>query len=128
VEGNQVKPIIGITAFVEDDLSAHLNAAYSKSVIEAGGIPLIIPLGVEEDAAQILALTDGLLLSGGYDVHPFLFGAEPSPKLGKIHPARDAVELALIEKVDRGGARWRNNFENLQSLSVFAILLSSFSF
>ncbi|WP_249664423.1 gamma-glutamyl-gamma-aminobutyrate hydrolase family protein, partial [Lysinibacillus sp. D4B1_S16] len=75
------KPIIGITAFVEDDLSAPLNAAYRKSVIEAGGIPLIIPLGVEEDAAQILALTDGLLLSGGDDVQPFLFGAEPSPKL-----------------------------------------------
>ncbi len=92
-----MKPVIGITAFVEDDLSTHLNAAYSKSIIAAGGIPLIIPLGVEEDAAQILALTDGLLLSGGYDVHPFLFGAEPSPKLGKIHPARDTVELALIE-------------------------------
>jgi len=95
--GKQVKPIIGITAFVEDDLSSRLNAAYSKSIIDAGGIPLIIPLGVEEDATQILSLTDGLLLSGGYDVHPFLYGAEPAPKLGKIHPARDTVELALIE-------------------------------
>ncbi|MFJ8458748.1 gamma-glutamyl-gamma-aminobutyrate hydrolase family protein [Lysinibacillus xylanilyticus] len=92
-----MKPVIGITAFVEDDLSSRLNAAYSKSVIEAGGIPLIIPLGVEEDVAQILSLTDGLLLSGGYDVHPFLFGAEPTPKLGKVHPERDSVELALIE-------------------------------
>ena len=92
-----MKPIIGITAFVEDDLSSRLNAAYSKSIIEAGGIPLIIPIGVEEEAAQILALTDGLLLSGGHDVHPFLFGAEPSLKLGKNHPARDTIELALIE-------------------------------
>ncbi|WP_223552973.1 MULTISPECIES: gamma-glutamyl-gamma-aminobutyrate hydrolase family protein [Lysinibacillus] len=92
-----MKPVIGITAFVEDDLSSRLNAAYSKSVIEAGGIPLIIPLGIEEDVAQILSLTDGLLLSGGYDVHPFLFGAEPTPKLGKVHPERDSVELALIE-------------------------------
>lgn len=95
--GKQVKPIIGITAFVEEDLSSRLNVAYSKSIIEAGGIPLIIPIGVEEEAAQILALTDGLLLSGGHDVHPFLFGAEPSLKLGKIHPARDTIELALIE-------------------------------
>ncbi|WP_068983041.1 gamma-glutamyl-gamma-aminobutyrate hydrolase family protein [Lysinibacillus xylanilyticus] len=92
-----MKPVIGITAFVEDDLSSRLNAAYSKSVIEAGGIPLIIPLGIEKDVAQILSLTDGLLLSGGYDVHPFLFGAEPTPKLGKVHPERDSVELALIE-------------------------------
>ncbi len=58
-----MKPIIGITAFVEDDLSSRLNVAYSKSIIKAGGIPLIIPIGVEEEAAQILALTDGLLLS-----------------------------------------------------------------
>ncbi|MFJ7730301.1 gamma-glutamyl-gamma-aminobutyrate hydrolase family protein [Lysinibacillus sp. NPDC097231] len=92
-----MKPVIGITAFVEDDLSSGLNAAYSKSIIEAGGIPLIIPLGVEADVAQILSLTDGLLLSGGHDVHPFLFGAEPTPKLGKVHPERDSVELALIE-------------------------------
>ena len=45
-----MKPIIGITAFVEDDLSSRLNVAYSKSIIEAGGIPLIIPIGVEEEA------------------------------------------------------------------------------
>ncbi|MFJ7406941.1 MULTISPECIES: gamma-glutamyl-gamma-aminobutyrate hydrolase family protein [unclassified Lysinibacillus] len=91
-----MKPIIGITAFAEDDLSSRLNVAYSRSVIKAGGIPLIIPLGVEEDVAQILSLTDGLLLSGGHDVHPFEFGAEPLPKLGQIHPERDKVELALI--------------------------------
>ncbi len=95
--GDDMKPIIGITAFAEDDLSSRLNAAYSKSIIEAGGVPLIIPIGVEEDVAQILSLTDGLLLSGGHDVHPFLFGAEPTPKLGKIHPERDSVELSLIE-------------------------------
>ncbi|POZ57487.1 putative glutamine amidotransferase [Lysinibacillus sphaericus] len=91
-----MKPIIGITTFAEDDLSSRLNVAYSNSIIEAGGIPLIIPLGVEEDAAQILSLTDGLLLSGGHDVHPFEFGAEPLPKLGQIHPERDKVELALL--------------------------------
>lgn len=95
--GDKMKPIIGITAFAEDDLSSRLNAAYSKSIIEAGGVPLIIPLGIEEDVTQILSLTDGLLLSGGHDVHPFLFSAEPTPKLGKIHPERDAVELSLIE-------------------------------
>lgn len=58
-----MKPIIGITAFVEDDLSSRLNAAYSKSIIDAGGIPLIIQLG-RRRGSQILALTDGLLLSG----------------------------------------------------------------
>ncbi|WP_249713116.1 gamma-glutamyl-gamma-aminobutyrate hydrolase family protein, partial [Bacillus cereus] len=63
---------------MEDDLSSRLNAAYRKSIIDAAGIPLIIPIGVEEDATQILSLTDGLLLFGGYDVHPFLYGAEPA--------------------------------------------------
>lgn len=90
-----MKPIIAITACAEDDLSSRLNAAYSKSIIAAGGIPMIIPLGVEGDVAQILSISDGLLLSGGHDVHPFHFGAEPSPKLGQIYPERDTVELAL---------------------------------
>lgn len=90
-----MKPIIAITACAEDDLSSRLNKAYSKSVLDAGGIPIIIPLDVEADVAQILAIADGLLLSGGHDVHPFHFGAEPSPKLGQIYPERDAVELAL---------------------------------
>lgn len=89
------KPIIAITACAEDDLSSRLNRAYSKSILDAGGIPLIIPLEVEADVEQILMIADGLLLSGGHDVHPFHFGAEPSPKLGQIHPERDAVELAL---------------------------------
>ncbi|MGE7092989.1 gamma-glutamyl-gamma-aminobutyrate hydrolase family protein [Lysinibacillus sp. NPDC048646] len=91
-----MKPVIGITAFAEDDLSSRLNVAYCKSIIEAGGIPLIIPLEVDKDVAQILSLTDGLLLSGGYDVHPFHFGAEPSTGLGQIQPERDTLELALI--------------------------------
>lgn len=90
-----MKPIIAITACAEDDLSSRLNTAYSKSILEAGGIPIIIPFGVEEDVAQILSISDGLLLSGGHDVHPFYFGAEPSPKLGQIYPERDTVELAL---------------------------------
>ncbi|MGN4126035.1 gamma-glutamyl-gamma-aminobutyrate hydrolase family protein [Lysinibacillus sphaericus] len=92
-----MKPIIGITAFAENDLSSRLNVAYGKSIIEAGGIPLIIPLGVEADVAQVLSLTDGLLLSGGYDVHPFHFGQEPSLGLGQIQPERDSLELALIK-------------------------------
>ncbi|MFJ7735037.1 gamma-glutamyl-gamma-aminobutyrate hydrolase family protein [Lysinibacillus sp. NPDC097287] len=90
-----MKPIIAITACAEDDLSSRLNAAYSKSVLEAGGIPMILPFGVEADVAQILSISDGLLLSGGHDVHPFHFGAEPSPKLGQIYPERDTVELTL---------------------------------
>ena len=89
------KPIIAITACAEDDLSSRLNKAYSESVLDGGGIPIIIPLGVEADVEQILMIADGLLLSGGHDVHPFLFGADPLPKLGHIHPERDEVELAL---------------------------------
>ncbi|MFJ7952456.1 gamma-glutamyl-gamma-aminobutyrate hydrolase family protein [Lysinibacillus sp. NPDC096418] len=93
-----MKPVIAITACAEDDLSSRLNAAYSKSILEAGGIPIIVPFGVDEDVSQVLSIADGLLLSGGHDVHPFYFGAEPSPKLGQIYPERDMVELALTNR------------------------------
>ncbi|MEG0258617.1 MAG: gamma-glutamyl-gamma-aminobutyrate hydrolase family protein [Lysinibacillus sp.] len=93
-----MKPVIALTMFVEDDLSVRLNAAYSKCVVEAGGIPLLVPLGVDADVKQILTLVDGLLLTGGHDIHPFIFGEEPRPKLGKICPERDAVEILLTQE------------------------------
>ncbi len=76
-----------------------INEAYTKSVINAGGIPFAIPFDVEKDVSQIVDMIDGLLLSGGGDVHPHTFGEEPHQKLGQVSSARDRVELALVEEV-----------------------------
>ena len=93
-----MKPIIGISSNIkENHLSVPLENIYS--VTKFGGVPLILP-NVEEDAASTMAeLLDGLLLTGGGDIDPTLFGEEPHPKLGNVIPERDVFELALIQKM-----------------------------
>jgi putative glutamine amidotransferase len=94
------RPAIGITIGY-DDRRAGLHALredYVKSVELAGGLPLVLAPGVPADAAEILDRLDGLVLSGGSDVDPVLYGQAPDPKLGTVIRARDDFELALARE------------------------------
>ena len=62
---------------------AGLNEAYSKAVLRAGGIPVVIPPMDEEAMLRILDSCDGLLLPGGEDVDPAIYGEGRSEKLGR---------------------------------------------
>ena len=96
-----MKPIIGITSNVEERTNQihNLNDNYIKAITRAGGIPMIIPVGLEEDVSQLSAFLDGLVLSGGHDVDPMLFGEEPHRDLGDVSPARDSIEIALAAEM-----------------------------
>lgn len=91
-----MKPIIGITMTTNNGQYC-INEAYVKSIIQAGGIPVNIPFGVESDVEQLLEGIDGLLLTGGVDVHPHFFDEEPHINIGQIMLERDEVELVLTE-------------------------------
>lgn len=87
-----MKPIIGVT--LDWDKGVYqVNETYIKAIIEAGGIPVCLPYVEEEDGDQIIHAIDGLLLTGGGDIHPFFFGEEPKPKLGKVITNRDEREI-----------------------------------
>lgn len=94
-----IKPIIGITAHVELDYKHSLTNDYIQSIIQAGGIPVILPIGLDSDVEQLAKKIDGLVVTGGGDIDPILFGEEPHPKLGMISPGRDTFEIAMIEKM-----------------------------
>ena len=93
-------PRIGVGGLVRQwDGAARsgVNAAYLASVIAAGGVPLVLsPLIGPDHAATALEGLDGLLLTGGEDVDPSLYGAAPSPHLGAVSRERDLFELALF--------------------------------
>jgi putative glutamine amidotransferase len=75
---------------------------YVRAVEGAGGLPLLLAPGAPEDAAEILDHVDALLLTGGADVDPALYGAARHPAVGRVLPERDAFEIALArEALDR---------------------------
>jgi len=74
-----------------------LNSAYVKSLELAGLVPLVVPPLSNDDAARaVVSRVEGVLLTGGEDVDPPLYGQARSPQCGPSNPARDRTELALI--------------------------------
>ncbi|MCC6990928.1 MAG: gamma-glutamyl-gamma-aminobutyrate hydrolase family protein [Acidobacteria bacterium] len=70
---------------------------YLESVRRAGATPLELTLA--DDPAAIAARVDGLMLTGGGDVDPALYGATPHATFGAAEPGRDAFEIALVRAV-----------------------------
>lgn len=90
-------PVIGITANFRDG-NAALAEGYYRSVLEAGGVPVIIPPYPERDAlVGTLKHCDAVLLSGGADIDPRYMGEEPDyALLHAVNPRRDEQELLLV--------------------------------
>lgn len=109
-----MKPLIGITCnFSHDDtpgLTTHyglleqkwhmLADEYIRAVENAGGIPVILPIYKnKESMAEALEHLDGVLISGGNDVDPSLYGEFIIKEVGAIVPERDAQDLAITRAI-----------------------------
>jgi putative glutamine amidotransferase len=97
-----MRPIVGITSYAEEvawgawvEPSAVVPLAYVRAVERSGGRPLVVPPS-EEGIEETLAVLDGLILSGGSDVHPELYDADPHPETTDVREDRDRAELALL--------------------------------
>jgi putative glutamine amidotransferase len=81
----------------------YLLSDYSQALLQAGGASVIIPAA--QDRAGLSAVLDrvqGLILSGGPDIHPRRYGEEPIAGLGEIDAVLDEMELAVARlAVDR---------------------------
>lgn len=95
------KPLIGLTPTRMPNPSGRpafgINQPYVNSIRDAGGIPLLVPLGLsEDDLESLLNRLDGVLFTGGYDVDPHLYGKEPLLGDAGIDAERDQLEGQLI--------------------------------
>jgi putative glutamine amidotransferase len=98
------RPLIGITSYAEDSVrwgawdvpAALIPLAYVEAVGRAGGRALLVPPS-PEGVAETLDALDGLVLSGGSDLDPDVYDAEPHPETDNVRPERDRAELALLE-------------------------------
>ena len=94
-----MRPVVGITLGDGDRPGYHsMREDYVRSVERAEAVPVVLPALRPEDAAALLERLDGLVLSGGIDVDPALYGREPHPKLGRVDRRRDEFELALTRE------------------------------
>lgn len=94
-----MKPLIGLSASRAKEHRHTLSNTYIKAIIRAGGIPVILPSGIENDIDALIEQFDGFVLTGGGDVDPSYFGEDPHAELGNIEPERDAFEVALAKEL-----------------------------
>ena len=95
-------PLIGITTSRGQNAHhlpySYVLDAYVQSILNAGGLPVLIPGGL--GARQIEALRsrlDGILLTGGGDIDPQRFNGRPHARVYGVDAERDALEAALVE-------------------------------
>ncbi len=109
------RPLIGITSLAlrENDWTELslglwkdcLFRDYTQSVVAAGGILVGIPILEDKDLiADLLARVDGVILTGGPDIYPYLYGEEMRPGMGNSDHMSDQMEIEIA----------RLTFENKQ--------------
>jgi putative glutamine amidotransferase len=101
-------PLIGLTTYREPaqwgvwhQRADLLPSQYAAAVTATGGIPVLLPpVEVAGAADVVVARLDGLVISGGADVDPQRYDADPHPATAGWRPDRDAWELALLDAAD----------------------------
>jgi len=129
------RPVIGVTCgYAEDRRASQLALDYSGGVEEAGGLAVAVPVpyrvreGLQREAAaraeaaaaEVLAVVDGVLLSGGPDLDPETFGEAPARGLGRVDWPRDIFELALARGALAAGRPLLGICRGAQVLAVAA--------
>ncbi len=98
-----MRPIIAIggyprlfeTAFGQTLLHT-ASRFYVNAVQRAGGAPVILPVTEPGEVADVLAIAHGVVLTGGGDVQPSLYGEAPKDGTRAVNPERDAFEVELV--------------------------------
>ncbi len=99
-----MRPIIGITvAEYQEYQGIKLRQYYYHRLWQADALPILLPPLPLEAAAITIAKLDGLLLSGGGDIDPRIFGEQAQPLLRHVEYERDIWEIALVK------AAWHQN-------------------
>src|SRR5207244_11284391 len=116
------RPIIGLTTYAEDarfglqdTFAAVLPLSYVHAVHETGGRAVLIT--PDDPDPEILDGVDGIMFTGGSDVDPALYGAEPHGAT-RIKPQRDRAEILLLRAAAEAGVPLLGICRGMQLMAV----------
>ena len=91
------KPLIGITtSYDREHKEMNIRTTYTEAVMHGGGIPVLLPITMEpERIKELFDSVDGILLCGGPDIHPNIYGEQIKYYCGHVNHERDVFELEL---------------------------------
>jgi len=117
------KPIILVTTGKSNETKKpvmySLKDEYVTAITRNGGVPLLVPTGMNVNVIpKLVARVDGVLLTGGSDLDPQLFGGGSNPKVYGIDPARDAFEIALVKHLVESGKPFLGICRGIQVMNV----------
>ena len=95
-----MKPVIGVMPLVDEKKgSLWMLPGYLDGIRAAGGIPVIFPVTEDaEDLAELIGKVDGILLTGGHDVDPAVYGETPLNSSVVTYPLRDRMEAEVLNQ------------------------------
>jgi putative glutamine amidotransferase len=116
-------PLIGMTTYRYKNKHGYAqqaaSQAYTDAVIEAGGCPVMIPLGLSESALdEALGRLDGLLFTGGGDIRPEIYNSPTHPLVAEADSDRDRIELHLVRGAMERGLPFFGICRGLQLINV----------
>lgn len=91
--------------------------AYVQKVVEAGGAPVTVP-AAPEVVEDVMERVDGLLLTGGADIHPHRYGAEPQLQVMPFETDRDESDFRALAVAVRRGLPVLGLCRGLQVISI----------
>jgi len=123
--GDMNGPVIGLTSrtlALEAARKTRPTETVSRSYVEAiegaGGLAVLLPNAGPAEAERYLDLLDGILLTGGDDPHPRVFGEEPHPRIELVDERRDGFEIALVRGARERGTPILGLCRGVQMLNI----------
>ena len=122
-----MRPRIGITTTLGPKRSAtldidranvSLDIAYVDAVVVAGGLPVLLAPVEAALVPDVVSSVDGLVLSGGADVHPANYGADLHARTKPADPRRDSFEIAVTREARSQGVPTLAVCRGMQVLNV----------
>jgi putative glutamine amidotransferase len=123
------RPLIGLTTYREqarwgvwDTRADLLPTVYARGIEAAGGVPVLLPPTepAADAAAAVVARLDGLVVSGGADVAPARYAAQPHDTTTSWREDRDEWEITVLDAAARAGIPALGVCRGMQVMAVAA--------